>query len=175
MYKIFDAIWTTINNPKALTERFAASLAAYGAAVSQNKTVAVYVDPYNAAVVSLPVVNIVNAVSYPESEHFLICGIRAFQGAGAALGSVAWTAGISDAIGQNGSFQVNNNGSIELKNVPLTAFQPGSGYPDSGLFILEKPIFWKAQSQLTITLSFPTVPSTTNLAMRFELMGIKLI
>jgi hypothetical protein len=175
-YKIFENTFAVLNNPGLVKKSFVAALKSeYGVDYSIAKTVAVYIDPYNATVVNLPVVNIMNAVSYPENEHFLILGIRALQGAGAALGSIAWTAGITDAIAQNGNFNLNNSGTTEIKNMPLTAFQPGSNYPDSGLLLLEKPIFWKAQTQITTQLTFPTVPATANLAIRFEVMGIKLI
>lgn len=175
-YKLFEDIWVTINNPQALRDKFVDALKpAYGVDYTIQKTVAKYVDPYNAAVVGLTTVNVINSTGYPEGEHFLIMAMRGLSGANATLAASAWVAGISDALTINGNFNVINSGSVELKNVPFTVFQPGSNYPDSGLFLLEKPIFWKAQTSLQMVASFPTAPSTTNQNIRVELMGIKLI
>lgn len=174
-YKIFENILAVVNNPHMIRDRFVDALSYYQADYAVSKTVAFYIDPYNGVAVGNTTLNIINQVSYPESEHFLICGIRGLSGAAASLAQSAWVAGISDALTINGSFNLINSGTTEIKNMPMTAFQPGTNYPDSGLLLLEKPVFWKAQTQLSIQIAWPTAPTTANQNIRFELMGIKLI
>ena len=112
---------------------------------------------YNALCTGLASVKIINGAFFPDSEHFMIVGIRALSGSNATLGSTDWLASITDPIAKNGTFSVDNGGTTELKDMPLTVFQTGANDPDQGVFLLPKPIFWKGQTQLSLTLNFPTV------------------
>jgi hypothetical protein len=176
MDRITENILFVINNPNLVRDKFVKSLDAYGCSYDQAKTVSMYADPYQAAVVGQTTVNFISSsFQYPQSEHFLICAVRAFSGANATLASTAWVAGISDALTLAGSFTLVNNGTVELKAQPYTLFQPASNSPDAGLFILPKPVMWKAQTSLAMAGNWTVAPTTTNQNLRFEFIGIKLI
>lgn len=165
-----------INNPALLKKQFVDALLAYGADYDVAKTVAMYVDPYQAVVVGATTVDFVPAATiYPKGEHFLITAIRALAGAAATLAATVWVAGIADGLTQNGNWVLTNNGSVELKNQPWTVFQPGSNSPDSGLFMLPKPVMWISQTNLKLTGFWTVAPTTANYNARVELVGIKLI
>lgn len=176
MNRLLDVAVLNLNNPNFVRERVAALLAANGISIPQNKVVSAnHIFAANAVIVGLNSVNIINEASFPEGEHMVILGIRVFTDANATLASTDWIAGVDDAIAKNGFMNVTNSGTIEAKDLPLTAFQPAANFPNAGMVELSKPIIWKGQTALTINLRFPTVPATANLNARVELIGIKLI
>jgi hypothetical protein len=119
----------------------------------------------------------VNGGSYNDSEHFLILGLRVLQGANAVLNATAWATGVTDALALNGRITLENNGTQELKDIPLTQFAASTGNADldSGTLIIEKPILWIGQTPLAVRATFPTVLATATLNMRVELIGFKMI
>lgn len=176
MDRITDITAMNLANPNFVRDEFVKNyLTQMGVELTQNKVVSTFRKAYNAAVAGLNSVKIVNADQFPDSEHFAIFGIRALDGIHAALNSTDWMASISNGIAKNGLFSADNGGTTEIKDMPLTAFQSGTNDPQAGVLLLPKPLFWKGQTQLTITLSFPTVVATANYNLRFELIGIKLI
>jgi hypothetical protein len=114
---------------------------------------------------------------YPESEDFIAFGIRVLSGTNAALGSTDWVPGVTDAIAKNGRLDLNNNGSVELKQIPMTAFTPSANNADvnAGTLMFMKPVALKSQTEFYIDVTFPTVVATANHNLRFELIGQKLI
>lgn len=118
-----------------------------------------------------------SGATYNDSEHFFILGLRHLQGANATLNATAWATGITDALSLNGRLTLENNGTQELKDIPLTQFVASTGNADldSGTLILEKPVLWVGQTPLVVRTTFPTVLSTATLNHRIELIGFKMI
>jgi hypothetical protein len=167
---------SAIKNPRLLVNQFMNYMDELNIPYNNAKTLATFVWPSQAAVVGLSNVTFFNT-SFPDSEHFMIVGIRALTGANATLAATAWTPGISDALTQNGSISIINNGTQELKDFPLTKFVLSTNNNDAeaGSIVLDKEIFWLGQTTLALNANFPTAPTTVNQNLRFELEGIKLI
>ena len=158
-----------------------------GCDFNNSKRWAPYSTPFNVAVVGQSTVNISGSGSgvtanndvlpYSESEHFLIYAIKLMSGAGAALGSIDWQLGVSDAVTKNGRMSILNNGDTVVKNLPLTTFNPSTNSNDveAGVFYLTVPILWRAMTSLDTTFNFSTVPATANQSLRIEYLGYKLI
>lgn len=166
-----------VANPKFATRLFVEHANALGVEITQNKTLATFTAAFNAVVVGNTTVNFIPKAQqqFPDGEHFLVTSIRMFQGANATLAQTAWTAGITDALFQNGDLTLTNNGTQELLTLPFTRFQPGTNWPESGWLYLSKPIMWVAQTNLAVTGNFTTASATANLNGRLELTGLKLI
>lgn len=189
--KLVENIETNILSFNANANNIVAGLTSIlknaGCDFNNSKRWAPYVTPFNVAVVGLPIVNISmngsgitangDTLPYPESEHFLVYGIRVMGGAGAALGSIDWQLGVSDAIAKNGRVSLNNNGDTVIKNLPLTVFNPSTNSNDveAGVYYLTVPILWRAQTTMDLQFTFPTNVATANASLRWEFIGYKLI
>jgi hypothetical protein len=115
--------------------------------------------------------------TYPDSEHFLIVGIKVYQGVAASLNQTPWLQGITDPLLLAGRMTINNNGTQVGKDTPLTRF-PNSATNadlDGGYIQLDTPIFWVGQTSLFVGLIFPTATAVANQNIRVELIGLKLI
>ncbi len=119
----------------------------------------------------------VSGSTYPDSEHFLVIGVKLYQGANASLQATPWAQGISDAALLAGRLTINNNGTLVGKDMPLTRFPNSTTNNDldGGYVQLDVPIAWVGQTSLFATLSFPNATATANLNIRMELIGLKLI
>jgi len=150
-----------------------------GLTYSNPKTLAKFTQKQQMLVTGLNSVSLsgANGLNYPDSEHFLIFGIQAFDGAAAAIGSTNWQPGISDAIAKNGQMTVTNNGTKVLKDYEIRNFLPSTGNADvsESYIVLDKPILLRAQTTLDITLNFSTVVATANYNIDMDLFGYKFI
>lgn len=165
-----------VSYPQYATRMFNDNAEAMGIQIDMNKTLAPFTVAFNAVVVGNTIVNFIPSdFVYPTGEHFLVCGIRGFQGANATLNATAWTAGITDALGMNGTFTMTNNGTQTLKNQRFTRFQPGTNWPEAGWFYLSDPTMWVAQTNMAFQGTWGTAPTTSNLNFSIELTGLKLI
>lgn len=173
-----------VGNPRWTLKRFIEFCAVEGIAIDQTKTVSDFMVPLNGILVGQTSVNFTanapfssstTALQYPQSEHFVITAIRGLAGANATLAATAWVAGWSDALSINGYFTINNNGTNVIQNTRFTVFQPGSNSPDAGWLYLSKPIILVGQTNLTVTGSWTTAPTTANQNGSIELHGLKLI
>lgn len=172
---IFQAIVNSFLNPNSFVLNVQNWLSAYTLDYNQAKTIAKTVFFYNAVVVGNPIVNFLVNGQNPASEHFMISAIKMYDGANAVLLSTNWALGVSDSLGKQGQLTINNAGTNEIINLPFTQFIPATNDSSSGLFILEKPIVWKAQTNLNIQAFFTTAVVTATYNMRIELIGIKMV
>lgn len=166
-------------NKWIITDVFAQWLASYGnLQYDQSKTIAKTVSYFQKAIVGATTMEFLQGQAEqqnPASEHFQINAIQVYTGAAATLNQTDWARGVTDALTKNGGFIIKNNNSDETEEIPFTQFIPATNDASSGLFILDKPIMWVAQTPLLVTGKWPTAIATANLNMRIELVGIKLI
>jgi hypothetical protein len=172
--KSFAARLTSFDKPNFVLRTISAVLGFFALAYTQTKTMADHVAGYNAVAVSKTNLAVIDGVTFPEGEHFIVSAIKMYDGANAALLSTDFTEGVLDALTKHGKLTITNNGSIVLKELPLTVFSPNN-QDDKGIFSLLKPIVWKGNTALTASITFPTAPTTANQNIRIELIGMKLI
>lgn len=108
-----------------------------------------------------------------EGEPFYISGIRAYSGANAAVNATDRVPGLTTAELQNGTFQIQVNGSNVTGLLPLTMLN-GDGTETSqlGYYAFAKPILLPAQQTISVNVSFAVAPATANTSMLFELYGV---
>ena len=173
---LITILMNAVKFPDELLKNFLILLDVRGVRYNVAKCLATFRASSQALVTGLSSVTFFNT-SYPDSEHFLIVGVRAYSGVNAVVGSTPWVPGISDALAVNGFFTITNNGSVEIKDMPLTSFVLSTGNSDTegGFLVLDKAILWVGQTVLSLTTNFPTVTATATFNLRFELEGIKFI
>lgn len=112
-----------------------------------------------------------------ENEHMIIFALRLYEGDATNVDpeQQAYTPGISDALAQNGEFDITINGVIQMTEKPNLDFTTAEEEPYSGWIVLPKPLIWIAQTPLKWEMIFPNAPTTVNLAIAAELNGWKLI
>jgi hypothetical protein len=112
----------------------------------------------------------------PQSEHFVIYGIRILTGTSDTETDVYYNAGnpSADAGLSNSVLTVTNNNVTELKNYPLAEALSDLTTRDQSLILLDEPIIWGGQTELKATLNLKASLYTA-LAVRVELVGIGLI
>lgn len=177
-------------NPDQLVQLVKGYWAKKGIKINQDKTVAPFTAYVNAVAVSQTSIQFnfpdgtfgttsggVSGSTYPDSEHMLIVGIRVLQGASATLALSPWVQGVADPNILNGRMTLNNNGTIALKDVPLSRFPVSTGNADldGGYYQLDQPIAWVGQTSLFVNVAIPTATAVANTNLRMELVGIKLI
>jgi hypothetical protein len=172
--KSFAARLTSFDKPNFVLRTMAAVLGFFSLAYTQTKVMADHVAGYNAVAVSKTNVAVIDAQTFPEGEHFIISAIKMYDGASATLASTDFTEGVLDALTKHGKLTITNNGSVVLKDLPLTVFSPNN-QDDKGIFSLLKPIIWKGNTALSANIVFGTAPTTANQNVRIELIGMKLI
>lgn len=140
--------------------------------------------------------NIRGSFVRPQSEHFVIYGIRGYQYQNAegpvSNFCVPWAKGFvttsfsddaSDCSLVNAQMSVQVNSVRMLKYIPLTEFDNVLTTKDRGTMILDQPILWQGQTELKMTIE-TNDPATTlgNIGggepaqyMRFDLLGLGLI
>lgn len=180
LFALFQAIWNNYFNPNAWiglqSVNVIAWLKMFNLDYNNSKTLATNIFSYNAVAVGQTIVNLTPAgTQNPDSEHFMIQAIQFYDGANATLNATDWALGISDALGKQGLLTITNAGSIELKNFPLRKLIPATGDSGSGMFLLPKAIMWKGQTELVISVSFPTAPATALYNIGIDIIGLKLI
>lgn len=113
---------------------------------------------------------------FPESEHFIVLAMKLSQAVDANLNESDWDGGITNKLLKNYKLSISNNGTIVIKDLPLTSFPNSTAENLSGVYMLDRPILWVAQTALTATLNTEfTIAATANLNVRIELIGFKLI
>lgn len=185
-----------INNPGGFEEEFINYLKVSKAPINQDKTIAYQVlsdarpVPVGSSVVKYftgtfnQVNTNIQTGSYvrPESEHFLIYGIRAYYGIGATPDLVTWSRGgwIGSGAFYNSVINLVCNSVQYLKNVPVDQFEPDTDASENGgraTLWLDEPILWEGQTELVLEQSTkdPAGYQTLTACMRFDLVGIGLI
>lgn len=172
----FQSMLVNLNQPNAIEMGFIAYLAKEKAPYDQAKSVATFVSDSKKVITALSSQTFYNT-QYPASEHFLIFGVRVLSGTGANVDTTIYTPGVADANAQNGLLTITNNGSIEIKDLPLTAFNLSTGNADNnaGGFTLVKPIFWQGQTTLSVVVNQANPTATANYNLDIQFIGIKLI
>jgi hypothetical protein len=174
------SIWFQANTGKTSLLKIAADAMLYDQLpVVAQTSVTFFSGQFTAARSNMPS----GSFSNNESEHFVILGIRAYQGANATVAATDWQPGISDALGKQGLMQVVSNGVRVLRAIPLTNFFPnalsataaGVTSDSQGFNYLSEPIAWLAQTTCELQVQWGTAPATANLNMRFEYHGMQFI
>jgi len=125
--------------------------------------------------------NVTGSFERPESEHFLIYGIRFYSGTGDFR-----TIPTATQFNRGQTYlnpQVNNavvnvecNSIRVLKNVPIDKFNnENTSSNDLGTMLLDEPILWQGQQEFLITMSTKDGSNFNNTSLRFDLVGIGLI
>lgn len=117
------------------------------------------------------------SVDSADSEHFMVGGIKLMQGTNANIDATDWQNGISDSALKNGIIKIQNAGSLEITSIPLTAFLQSINNADldAGTLILTKPFLWVGKTKIVITVTLPIVNAVSNMNLRIELIGNKLV
>lgn len=178
--------------PKQLQKEFINYLRVSGAKISQDKTIASQVLYHSKAVgvttsetffngaFSSDATNIVGQFIRPESEHFVIYGIRMYTSnvAGTASEQI-WTRGLGTIVRDNlrsAYISIDVNGLRVLKNFPTAEFDEDLTTKDQGTAYIDEPILWQGQTDLKLNLQSPdATPFGLNQWVRFDLVGIGLI
>jgi hypothetical protein len=171
--KIFQIL-----NPKIAVRGFVDLLKLWGINIDQNKTLADFNLGNNVKATGQTIVRFLAPnFSFPDSEHFLITGIRVLSGTGTVdVDRQLYTPGIAtDGDVQAGLLSINNNGSTVLKEIPLSSFSTGTNLANGGYLELSNPILWVGQTNLQAEVSFDNAPATVDYNLRLELIGQKLI
>lgn len=91
-----------------------------------------------------------NGFIRPESEHFLIWGMRVETNV-VALRDAVWVPGVdSSAFLYNTLATLTTNSEVKLKKFPLSEALSDLTVRDNGLIPFAEPIFWGGQQELSI-------------------------
>ena len=188
-------IQARLRRPGAIEKNFLEYLQKSKARVNMSKTIASQVLYHQKPVANQNIVqfftgqnfpgqsNIESTFTRPESEHFVIYGMRCFLGNLTEPGETAlsaYTLGITDSpFGDvnflNSVFSLEINGITLLKNVPLTEFDSLTTTNFAGMLLLNEPLLWQGQQQMKLTLKAKPGVTFGDFNVRFELYGIGLI
>lgn len=113
--------------------------------------------------------------TFPQGEHFQMQRFRLYTGASAILEDTLWIPGTEDPFLLNAEFDVVSNGIVIQRNVPLASLTRAEEQPFSGYLDWLDPKFWFAQTNLQIVVKAKKTITTTNLNVRWEISGPKLI
>ena len=116
-----------------------------------------------------------NSFIRQEGEHMLITKIRFLSSTGLALNAGNWSpiVGSDDEI-INGEFTLVVDNVTQLQRIPLSETIHGTDSGKYGVFELIKPIFWAAQTKLSLQLALKNAPGGANTNLQVELHGVGL-
>jgi len=180
-------------HPKRLQKEFLNYLKESNAPINQSKSIASNIL-YHAKDISLQKnisfftgtyistdTNIVGNFVRPESEHFLVYGIRCYVASAptTVVSEQQWSRGIANApagLLANSFLSISVNSVRLLKNTPLTEFETSITTKDRGTMFLDEPILWQGQTELKMDLQNNSgIPYEADTFIRFDLVGIGLI
>jgi len=182
--------------PGKIEEAFLNYLKKSDAKVNQSKTIATQILYHQKEVLGLNSVdfftgqkdadgsNINGSFVRPESEHFVIYGIKCYLSPNGGTpitadriyeNGILSNPNLVDFVPLNAVFSVTINSVRVLKNVPLTEFDSLSTAETGGFFLLNEPLLWQGQTELKLNLKAKTGQTFNDESMRFELVGIGLI
>ena len=132
--------------------------------------------------------NIRGSFVRPQSEHFVIYGIRGYQSVPDEVTNfnVTWkkgftstdaTADTPDGILMNAQMSIQINSVRMNKYIPLGEFDNELTTKDRGTLILDQPLLWQGQTELKLTVETndPANLFLENQYLRFDLLGLGLI
>jgi hypothetical protein len=172
----FQSLLVNLQDPNAILKSFMGLLKQKGANYDQAKTLAMFAADSKALITGLSSVSLFGT-QYPASEHFLIIGIRVLTGTGASPANTVYTPGVTEGTTQNSLLNILNNGSVEIKDMPLSIFPLSTGNSDTnaGFISLFKPILWQGQTTLSVVINQATPTATATSNIDVQLIGLKLI
>ena len=186
------AIMKRFKNPGELEEEFMQYLSDAKLDFAQSKTIA-SVSLYNQQLVTGQRTSFFSSAPYvladtnipggsftrPQSEHFVIYGVRISYGDAEALTAVEqyYTPGnaANTAFFSNANFTLNNNGINVLKDYPVAESLQDLTTKDAGLILLDEPVIWAGSTELDCELVSKSAVPPQNAAIRITLIGIGLI
>ena len=124
--------------------------------------------------------NVTGSFERPESEHFLIYGIRFYSSIKdfKTSPSAIFVRGNTDISPEvnNAIVNVECNSIRVLKNVPMDKFSfVNTSSNNLGTMLLDEPILWQGQQELLVTISTKDGSNFDDVSLRFDLVGIGLI
>ena len=120
-----------------------------------------------------------NSFTRPQSEHFVIFGIRGSHGFDANPVLSQWIRGLTatgPGVG-NAVYDLTVNSVRQLRAIPTTEHYDDLVTKDVGLMYLSVPIVWPGESELELNMrNLPgNALNDTALSLRFDLVGIGLV
>ena len=107
----------------------------------------------------------------PQGEHMVIQRLRFLEYVGAnPIQNAAWNYGLTQEEFVNGTFTIQSNGVVFVRDMPMTV-NPNSTDETLGFLELPIPIFWAAQTKIEVSISLKTVGIATS-NIRVELHGM---
>lgn len=115
--------------------------------------------------------NLPNNFVRPQAEHTIITAISVADGINAAIQATDWVIGGSLPATKNATMTVVTNGITYLRNYPLLQGNDEVTDESRGMIYLPEPIIWPAQTDLQISVNFPT-GAAANSNLRLSVLGI---
>lgn len=120
-----------------------------------------------------------NSFVRPNSEHALIYAFRVAVGDGTGQNPAeqVYTPGTGANIDfDNSIITVSNNGTIVLRDFPLSEALDGLTTRDQGLIMLDEPILWAGQTSMPITWKTKSqVGTTDDICLKITAIGLGLV
>lgn len=107
----------------------------------------------------------------PQSEHMIITAFKVADGINAAIAATDWVIGGSLPAVKNATMTVQSNGVTYLRNMPLLAGNDEVTDESRGVIYLAEPIIWPAQTELQVSVNFPTA-AAANSNLRLSILGV---
>lgn len=194
------SIQKRLANPSQLERQFLNYLRMANAPIDQSKTISYEVLYHGLSVagqtqsdfftgqLTQNQTNIRGSFVRPQSEHFLIYGIRGYQAIAEEVVNfnVPWKKGFTstDATADtpegtlvNAQMSIEVNSVRMSKYIPLTEFDNELTTGTRGTILLDQPILWQGQTSMKLVCQ-SNDPATTfleNQYLRFDLLGLGLI
>lgn len=115
--------------------------------------------------------NLPNSFVRPQAEHMIITAVQVFDGNNAAIQATDWVTGASLPAVKNATMSIIANGIVYLRNFPLLQGNDEVTDDSRGQIFLPEPILWPAQTDLQITVNFPTAGAASD-NIRIGIIGV---
>jgi len=183
----FNELVNRFKSPDGFSMLFKRYLAANGARVSVEKTIA-QASFFHAKAIGTnttffsgstasSATNFTNLNDFVrnEGEHMMINSIQISTGVNAAITAVLWLEGAGTvANDNNGTLSLVNNGVTVLSKYDLGQFKTGLTTADDGVVNLVEPIIWRGQTPCEATIIVPAAPAA-NSCIKINYNGMALV
>ena len=115
--------------------------------------------------------NLGNSFTRAQAEHMIITGIQVNDGNNAVIQDTDWATGSSLVPTKNATATVVVNGVTYLKDYPLVNASDETTDDTRGIVWLTEPIFWPGQTELRITVTFPSAGAASD-NLRITVIGV---
>lgn len=115
--------------------------------------------------------NLPNSFVRPQAEHTIITAVKIYDGNNATIQSTDWNVGCTLPATKNATMTIVANGVTYVRNMPLLQANDEVTDESRGTIYLAEPVIWPAQTDLQISVLFPTAPAASD-NIRLEVVGI---